>query len=115
MFKYDGSERGRTEVVELRRLFGRYSGWIVPSDQNTGAALRTQHQRPLRFTGQVAHGLFTGKWHHPEKLSHEHGAFSFVIELNNKHMKGMWLGYSDTNKRIDSGTWLGDRLIDGSK
>jgi hypothetical protein len=110
-FFYDNQEVGKTEIIEIKGLAGRYMGWIIPNPQNTGAAKRTETAKPLRLSGQVkGDRLFTGKWLHPERRSRQHGAFNFVVRDDNKHMDGMWLGYSERNNQIDAGRWVGERL-----
>jgi hypothetical protein len=110
-FFYANEEKGKTEVIEIKSFLGRYMGRIIPHQLNSGAAKRAEASKPLRFSGQVkGNRIFTGKWLHPEKLSHQHGAFNFVIRHDNKHMDGMWLGYSESKNLIDTGKWVGERL-----
>ena len=112
-FYYETDSEGKTEVIEIKRFLGRSIGWIIPHDENTGAAKRAQAIRPMRLSGSVkGNRLFTGRWLHPERRSHQHGAFNFVVRHDNKHMDGMWLGYSERNNRIDKGKWVGERIGD---
>lgn len=110
-FFYGQPEVAHIQVIEISILFGSVVGRIVPHNLNEGAAKRTENDRPLRVRGSIKDNrFFTGTWFHPEGRSYHHGTFDLIIRQDNERMEGMWLGYSETKNKIETGRWIWERI-----
>lgn len=98
------------EYIEIRARFGILVGTIYPHPENYLALRDVEMSRPVRVRGQVKDNtFFSGQWVHPIRLSHHMGTFDLVISRNNMTMHGLWLGYSETRKAIESQAWQWER------
>jgi hypothetical protein len=110
-FYHGPTEVAYLEVIEVSHLFGFVVGRITPHELNHIAAQKVAWAKPLRIRGSVKDNrFFTGVWVHPNRLAHHHGAFDLIINQDNEHMSGIWLGYSESQKIIESGRWEWVRL-----
>ncbi len=105
-FFYGPSETPYVEMIEISSLFGQIVGHIIPYENNQSVLKEVESKKPLRLRGSIKDNrIFTGIWFHPNRKNHHHGAFKLLIDTNNEEIRGIWLGYSESNNAIESGRW----------
>lgn len=109
----DGYIEKFTEVILVKRRFGTILGYIDNSSLNYNNYRAKRYTKILRVRGYITDNrYFTGFWHHPDKISRYHGAFQLLINGSAKTMRGIWTGYSEQKKHINSGEWVWKRCGD---
>ncbi|SEB14078.1 hypothetical protein SAMN05660964_03784 [Thiothrix caldifontis] len=105
-FYYGSTEIPYVEMLEISSLFGQVVGHIIPHEDNHSAIKEIEDKKTLRLRGIIKDNrFFTGVWFHPNRKNHHHGAFKLLIDTNNEEIRGIWLGYSESRNKIESGRW----------
>lgn len=100
-----------TEVIMIRKKFGRIEGRIIPHADNRAALRLIEAKTPLRVEGDLSTSdIFSGKWHHPLETSRYFGEFQLILDPGGNSLQGMWLGLSKTQHAIVAGEWHWQRI-----
>lgn len=98
------------EVIEIKKYWGAYRGKIVPDARNYERLRQHEYRRPVRLYGErLQDNLLTGVWYHPIETNHQHGSFQLSLENGGRTLKGAWIGYSNSQKKILAGSWILER------
>jgi len=109
----DGKVMEYVEVIEITQRFGLVKGRIVEDDRNYPELRTTASHHPLRLQGTISESFYlTGVWFHPLQTHRFMGSFQLVLSPTGNTMSGIWVGFSETLNRIDSGEWRFVRAID---
>lgn len=105
-FYYGVDEIPFTEIIEIKSFLGQIVGHVIADERNHGTVAAIANEKPLRLIGSIKNNtFFTGVWYHPNKRNHHHGVYKLLIPLNQESMDGSWIGYSESQKSIETGRW----------
>jgi hypothetical protein len=108
-FYYGEGENQRTftEVFDIKKKLGVYIGCVVPDARNYEKLQGISHKKPVKFRAEkTSDQLVTGVWYHPIETARSHGAFQLQISSSGNELTGVWIGYSQSQSRIDNGKWV---------
>lgn len=107
-FVYNG--KTYVEIVKIKQIGNRATGRIEPDSENYDALKKVMYNKPLRLTGIITgERYFTGYWYHPIETYRYHGAFQLIVRPDDRNAEGIWVGFSRTANRIESGKWILDK------
>jgi len=110
--KDDGNEEKFTEIIKIKKSFGGYAGNIQPDARNYQTLKAVEHKSPRRLRAEkISDKLLTGIWFHPVAINHNHGSFQLSISSDGQTMNGIWVGSSQQQDKIISGSWSFSRAI----
>jgi len=101
-----------TEIIELKESFGIVFGRIIPDNSNYEKIKPYTAKKPLRVRGElVDNRYFTGYWFHPIERNRCHGAFQLLVNIKGNKLTGTWIGFSESQNRVNSGDWVWERVV----
>lgn len=101
-----------TEIIFLKNILGTIYGRIKEDSRNYENLQSVMAKKPLRVKGFLSDNrYFTGFWYHPIETYRFHGSYQLIIDGSFNHMRGQWIGYSESNLKITSGEWNWEKLL----
>lgn len=94
------------EVIELKQRFKRVTGKIVNDNRNYKRLQKYMSLNPLRLRANFTDNQYlTGFWFHPIEHNRHFGTFQLIYNSDEDTLEGIWVGFSNTTRTIDSGKW----------
>lgn len=108
--KIDNKYHDFLEIIELKNSENFLLGTIKPDKRNHERLKLVENDHPKRVKGIFNENrFFTGTWFHPIKKNHFHGSFQLEL-INDKLLKGIWIGYGESQNKMDQGEWVWERI-----
>lgn len=98
------------EVIEVKQRFKRVTGRIVNDSRNYKRLQKYMGENPLRLRANFTDNQYlTGFWFHPIEHNRHFGTFQLIYNSDEDTLEGVWVGFSNTTRTIDSGKWKWER------